>query len=107
MYKNGEYYRAIDLDAAALEIKELGEDRGNQHEVFSDALNALWRRCEEKTVLPRFVEEILGKPDRIRSESGVEIWEYDSIAMHGPFTYSSVTPFHMVKGICIGTSDNP
>ena len=105
MIKSMDYFLRFDLQAASLEIQELGDDRGNHHEVFGDAIRSLRWLSEERKVTGDELAFVLGDPDRIRSNPIGEIWEYDWVDMYGPIEYSSTTPFQLSDGICIGLTN--
>ena len=103
-----EFYLNLDLATAAEEIQKLGDDRGNHHRVFGEAIRSLCVRCEEKEhITADYVQSILGKPDRILEVDRVEIWQYNWLGMHGPDVYSSTSPFVMVDGVCQGIPGEP
>ena len=99
--KDMDYYRSFDLLAAGKEIRALASDRGN-HEIFGDAIQSLLIAAGEREVGSAEIEEVLGKPDRVKDNDGGEIWEYDWSDTYGPANYSSSTPFQITNGVCTG-----
>lgn len=101
MIKDMDYYRSFDLLSAGKKIRELGSDRGN-HEIFGDAIQSLLIIADEREVSSTEIEEVLGKPDRIKDNDGGEIWEYEWSDTYGQAKYSSSTPFQITNGVCAG-----
>lgn len=101
MIKDKKYYQAIDLAKASVEIAELGDTRGT-HEVFLDAVGALVVLCRSREFSVGEIEQILGKPDRVKVNDAGEVLEYDWSDTYGEVTYTSTTPFQIANGICTG-----
>ena len=105
MIKDTEYYRSFDLLRASKEIEQLGDNRGRNHEVFADAIWSLLTATEEREVASSEIEQILGKPDRVKPNDLGEVWEYDWSDTYGPIEYTSSTPFQICNGVCVGLVD--
>jgi hypothetical protein len=99
--KDLHYYRAFDLVGASKEIQQLGSDRGS-HEIFGDAIQSLLIIATEREVPSCEIEQVLGKPDRIKSKEKGEVWEYDWADVYGSANYTSSTPFQVLNGVCVG-----
>lgn len=101
MIKDMDYYRSFDLLSASRRIRQLGSDRGN-HEVFGDAIQSLLIAAGEREVGSSEIEQILGKPDRVKGNDAGEVWEYDWSDTYGAVNYTSSTPFQITNGACKG-----
>lgn len=96
-----DYYRSFDLSSASKIIQQLGSERGD-HEVFGDAIQSLLIAAGEREVGSAEIEQVLGKPDRVKDNHAGEVWEYDWSDTYGPLRYTSSTPFQITEGVCQG-----
>lgn len=100
--KDDDYYLGLDLDAAAEQIKQAGTERGKS-QFFGEAINALVLKSERQRVTVDELIRVLGLPDFKRTlPDGHEVWEYAWVGTHGPFTYTSATPFEIDGDLVLG-----
>lgn len=103
--KDAQYYRSIDLRAAADSIRKLGSCRGSDP-LFWDAIQALLIKAKEGKVSAEELHSILGAPDKEITKGEQMILEYNWINRHGLVEYLSTTPFVVRDGLVTGLADD-